>query len=94
MTFELRTLDADDISRAQKQNVRLDTQFGSGEVFDKEHPLKGVTKTQRSRSEKAGDVLNLGAGTRCKHCGMLHFLWVENCGSCRRPMEYNLSKRE
>jgi hypothetical protein len=94
MGFEVRTLDIDDISRAQKQNVRVDTAYDSGVVQDKENPLKGVTRSQRARTSEVGDVLNIGAGTRCKHCSMLHFLWRADCGSCGKPMEYNLGHRD
>ena len=45
---------------------------------------------ERNRNLKASDVLNIGSGTRCIHCGMLHFLWRETCGACSKPMEYNL----
>ena len=94
MTFDVVSLDVESISRAQKQNVRLDTKYNDGVVFDEENPLKGVTKKQRSRNVKVGDILDIGSGTRCVHCCMLHFLWGENCGSCRKPMEYNLGRRE
>ena len=93
MGFEVRTLEIDDISRAQKQNVRVDTKYNDGVVRDTEHPLKGVTKSQRARTSEVGDILNIGAGTRCKHCGMLHFLWKAECGSCGKPMEYNMGHR-
>jgi hypothetical protein len=94
MAFDIRSLDVESISRAQKQNVRLDTKYNDGVVFDEENPLKGVTKKQRNRNVGVGDILDIGSGTRCVSCGMLHFLWVENCGSCRKPMEYNLGRRE
>lgn len=94
MGFEVRTLDIDDISRAQKQNVRIDTAYDSGVVRDTEHPLKGVTRSQRSRTSEVGDILNIGAGTRCQHCGMLHFLWVDKCRSCNKPMDYNMGHRD
>ena len=90
--FELRTLDIDDISRAAKQNARVDTSYSTEQV-DTDAPLKGITKKQRARNLDVRDVLDIGAGTRCKHCGMLHFLWRETCGSCDRPMEYNLGSR-
>tara|TARA_R100000458_G_C8148917_1_gene157274 strand:- start:378 stop:677 length:300 start_codon:yes stop_codon:yes gene_type:complete len=90
--FELRTLDIDDISRAAKQNARVDTSY-STEKVDTDAPLKGITKKQRARNLDVRDILDIGAGTRCKHCGMLHFLWRETCGSCDRPMEYNLGSR-
>ena len=59
-----------------------------------ENPLAGVTSEQRNRNSKAADVLNIGTGTRCKHCAMLHFLWRENCGACNKPMDYNLGHRD
>tara|TARA_R100000005_G_scaffold95579_1_gene77689 strand:+ start:499 stop:798 length:300 start_codon:yes stop_codon:yes gene_type:complete len=93
MSFELRTLDFDDISRAQKTNVRLAEALGSGDVYNSLKPLEGVTAAQRQRNTDVGDILNIGAGTRCQHCGMLHFLWVDKCRSCNRPMEYNMGHR-
>ena len=90
--FELRALDIEDMSSAAKQNTRVDTSY-STEQGDTDAPLKGITKKQRARNLDVRDVLDIGAGTRCKHCGMLHFLWRETCGSCDRPMEYNLGSR-
>ena len=54
----------------------------------------GVTAAQRNRNTNIGDVLNIGSGTRCVHCGFLHFLWRATCGACERPMEYNLGHRD
>ena len=94
MGFDVRTLEIDDISRAQKQDVRVDTAYDSGAVYDKEHPLKGVTRNQRARTENAADVLNIGAGTRCTKCGMLHFMWRADCGACGKPMDFNKGHRD
>lgn len=91
MGFDVRTLDLTDIVRAGKQSVEL-TQ--GSEVTDSEHPLVGVTRSQRTRNQNVADVLNIGAGTRCTHCGFLHFLWRQTCGSCDKPMEYNLGHRD
>jgi len=89
--FQLQSLDIDDISRAAKQGVRVDTKY---EVqVNTDAPLKGVTKKQRTRNSEVADILDIGAGTRCVHCGMLHFLWRATCGACDRPMEYNLGSR-
>lgn len=93
MTFELRQLDIEDISRAQKQTVRSDIHYDSGTVQNTTKPLEGVVNKQNKRVKNVGDVMNIGAGTRCTHCGMLHFLWKEKCASCSRPMEYNLGTR-
>ena len=89
----MRTLDIDDLSVAQKQNVSYATSIGEGNVLSEDKPLAGVTSEQRKRNKNVGDVLNIGAGTRCKHCGFLHFMWRETCGACERPMEYNLATR-
>tara|TARA_R100000988_G_C3989124_1_gene161584 strand:+ start:460 stop:759 length:300 start_codon:yes stop_codon:yes gene_type:complete len=90
MGLETETIDLTDIERFQKQSIRSDISLDLSAVIDEENPLKGVTSEQRNRNLKASDVLNIGSGTRCKHCGMLHFLWRENCGTCGKPMEYNL----
>ena len=90
--FELQTLDIDDISRAAKQNVRVDVKYDKQKI-NTDAPLKGITKKQRARTSDIADILDIGAGTRCAHCGMLHFLWRATCGACDRPMEYNLSSR-
>ena len=88
------TLGLDDIERLQKRGIRLAESYGAGTVFNEDRPLQGITKKQRNRNKKAGDVLNIGSGTRCKHCGMLYFMWVDKCGTCGRQMEYNLGQRE
>ena len=85
MGFDVRSIDFDDISRSQKQGVVSDV---------KDRPLEGVVKSQRARTSDVGDILNIGSGTRCKHCGFLHFMWRASCGACERPMEYNLGDRD
>jgi|TARA_R100000479_G_C6292010_1_gene166952 hypothetical protein len=92
MGFDIRNIDFDDIHRAEKSGIKFDTQ--SAVVADKEHPLKGVTTQQRDRNTEIGDILNIGSGTRCQHCGFLHFLWRATCGNCEKPMEYNLGHRD
>ena len=92
MGLESVEIDFDDISRFQKQDVRADIAY-KAEV-NEENSLKGITTKQRARTEEVADIMNIGAGTRCKHCGMLHFLWKANCASCGKPMEYNLATRD
>ena len=91
--FQLRTLDIEDISRSQKQSVRADINYEVKSTINTDAPLKGITKKQRVRVSEVGDVLDIGAGTRCVYCGMLHFLWRATCGACDKPMEYNLGSR-
>ena len=94
MSMETTQIDLDDIQRLQKRGIRLAESLGEGKVFNEANPLAGVTKKQRHRTSKAADVLNIGSGTRCRHCGMLYFCWVDNCRTCKKPMEYNMGHIE
>jgi len=94
MTLNTQTIELTDIERMQKQNILSDVSLDMNAVFNEENPLAGVTSEQRNRNSTAADVLNIGSGTRCQHCGMLHFLWRETCGACKKPMEYNLGHRD
>tara|TARA_R100001015_G_C4635090_1_gene203440 strand:- start:4035 stop:4322 length:288 start_codon:yes stop_codon:yes gene_type:complete len=81
-----------DIHRMAKQGWVQDE--GDRVDSNKRDKLEGVVKQQNIRSRNIRDVLNIGSGTRCRHCGMLHFCYLERCGSCGKPMEYNLGKVE
>ncbi len=94
MAFDVRNIDLSDITRAGKQDRKADFQYGSDVVTNTEGPLEGITQSQRKRNQEIGDVLNIGAGTRCIHCGFLHFLWRATCGACEKPMEYNMGHRD
>ena len=83
-----------DIRRLEKQGWKNAESLGIGSVAKKENPLSGVVNGQKQRNTKAKDILDIGSGTRCKHCGLLHFCWVERCGACSKPMEYNLGKKD
>ena len=85
-------LTAQDIHRMAKQGwTHAEGDMVKTDELDK---LKGVIKQQNIRSRNIRDVLNIGSGTRCRYCGMLHFCYLERCGSCGKPMEYNLGKVE
>ena len=92
--FDVRSIDLSDIVRASKQGTKSDLTYNSSAVTNSDKPLAGVTSQQRKRNRDIGDVLNIGAGTRCTHCGFLHFLWRETCATCDKPMEYNLGHRD
>ena len=86
------TLTPKDIHRMAKQGwTQADGDMVESDSNDK---LKGVVKRQNVRSRNIRDVLNIGSGTRCRYCGMLHFCYLERCGACSKPMEYNLGKVE
>tara|TARA_R100000900_G_scaffold126114_1_gene100666 strand:- start:31 stop:330 length:300 start_codon:yes stop_codon:yes gene_type:complete len=94
MGFDVRNIDLSDITRAGKQGRKADYQYGGDVVSKPEKPLEGVTSQQRNRNQEIGDILNIGSGTRCTHCGFLHFLWRATCATCDKPMEYNLGHRD
>ena len=87
-------LGLDDIERLEKRGIKLAESYGQGSVFNEDKPLEGVTKKQRIRNKKAGDVVNIGAGTRCTHCGLLHFCWTAKCSACGKQMGFNLGRKE
>ena len=84
-------LGLDDIERLQKRGIRFDESYGASVRVNEDKPLEGVTLKQRNRNKNAGDVLNIGTGTRCKSCGMLYFCWVDKCRTCGVKMDFNLS---
>lgn len=84
------TLGLEEVERLEKRGIRLAESFGTGSVHNTERPLEGITSKQRIRTRKAGDVLNIGAGTRCTDCGMLYFCWVDKCRTCGKQMDYNM----
>ena len=94
MSLHTIQIGLDDIERLQKRGIRLAESYGAGSVFNEANPLQGAAIKQRSRIRKTGDVLNIGAGTRCKNCGMLYFCWVDNCRTCGRQMDFNQGRKE
>jgi len=88
------TLGLKDIERMQKRGIRLNESYGASVRTDEDNPLAGFTMKQRNRNKNAGDVLNIGSGTRCKGCGMLYFCWVDKCRTCGGHVDLNLDKKE
>jgi hypothetical protein len=87
-------LDLSDIERLQKRGIRLNESYGASLKADEDDPLAGMTLKQRNRNKAAGDVLNIGSGTRCKSCGMLYFCWVDKCRTCGKQVDFNLGRKE
>lgn len=84
--------DLSDIQRAKKQGWTYSEGESVATDTKPSDRLAGVTQQQQIRSRNIRDVIDIGSGTRCKHCGMLHFCYLERCGACSKPMEYNLGK--
>jgi len=92
--METCEIDWEEIARFQKQGMRYAEEVGEGKLMEEERPMLGFVQKKKTRFEKAKDVLNIGSGTRCKECGLLHFCWVDNCSVCGNPMEFNLGHRD
>lgn len=92
----MKTIDLEfkDIQRLGKRGFSKAESYGAGSVVNEERPLKGVTHKQRKRNTEARDILNIGSGTRCTHCGLLYFCWAESCSACGKPMYFNLGHRD
>ena len=58
--------------------------------FSKENLEKAETVRIKIRGRERYDIQNIGSGTRCKSCGLLHFCWTPSCAGCGGDMDYNL----
>jgi len=89
-------LSLNDIERLEKQGWKKAESYGV-DLTPAEESLqwdKAAIKQQNTRNNKVADVLDIGAGTRCNQCGMLHFCWIPKCGACGIDMDYNVGKVE
>ena len=90
--LEVTVMDAEDLRRLSKQGWNYATGEAVRVDAGSHERLAGQIGEQNLRSRNISDVIGIGSGTRCKHCGMLHFCYLERCGACSKPMEYNLGK--
>ena len=58
--------------------------------FSKENMAKAQSRFVKINNHQAKDIQNIGSGTRCLECGLLHFCWTPNCAVCDAPMHFNL----
>lgn len=65
-------------------------------IKDSESPFsrKNMANAQNRRvkvsKSEIQDIQNIGSGTRCTACGLLHFCWTPRCAVCGEQMYYNL----
>ncbi len=85
-------MDIETLRRLEKQGWKQAEE--SMVKTDEQDKLKGVIKRQNIKTRNIRDIVNIGQGTRCRHCGMLHFCYLERCAACKKPMDYNLGKTE
>jgi len=58
--------------------------------FSKENMARAANTFVKVTQQQAKDIQNIGSGTRCLSCGMLHFCWTPECAVCGDQMHYNL----
>lgn len=90
------SLSLSDIQRMNKQGWTKAESFNVN-VVPTEDTIQWknhAIKKQNTRNRQVADVLNIGTGTRCRHCGMLHMCWLAKCGACGIEMDFNLGTVE
>lgn len=88
-------LSLNDINRMNKQGWMKAETSGVDIAPDEGIQWKNYAiKKQNTRNNQIADIVNIGAGTRCKSCGMLHMCWLAKCGACGLSMDFNLGKVE
>tara|TARA_R110000737_G_scaffold337559_2_gene357888 strand:+ start:269 stop:583 length:315 start_codon:yes stop_codon:yes gene_type:complete len=58
--------------------------------FSKDNMKRAANSFVKVTNKQAQDIQNIGSGTRCIACGMLHFCWTPECAICGEAMHYNL----
>jgi hypothetical protein len=58
--------------------------------FSKENMTRAGDVRVKLTGRERFDIQNIGSGTRCSHCGLLHFCWTPRCAGCKANMEFNL----
>lgn len=95
INMEQAEFDLQDIQRLQKRGIRQAEAQGAAVAPEGERDtLPGWFTKKKQRYNKIKDVLNIGSGTRCTNCGLLHFCWVDTCRGCNRAMDFNLGHRD
>jgi len=57
--------------------------------FSKENMKNAQSRFVKIEKNEGMDVQNIGSGTRCTSCGLLHFCWTPRCAVCGDPMYFN-----
>jgi hypothetical protein len=58
--------------------------------FSKENMARAQSRFVKIDKHEAKDIQNIGSGTRCLACGLLHFCWTPECAVCGEAMHFNL----
>ena len=97
MGLQLGEINLQEALEIQKRRGKRLAELSTGEVrtdesvFSKKNMDKNShTVRVPTRGRQRFDIQNIGAGTRCTSCGLLHFCWTPACASCGGKMDYNM----
>ena len=89
--------EAHEIERRRKVRLaEIATNDGAIPMNDSPFSKSNMSKSADVRVKLTGrerfDIQNIGSGTRCVKCGLLHFCWTARCAGCNSNMDYNLGR--
>jgi len=97
-SLQLQDIDLETALEIQKRrNTRmLEVATNEGSLAESESPFSSrnlknaANKKVEIKKRERFDIQNIGSGTRCHSCGMLHFCWTPRCAVCSAPMHFNM----
>ena len=96
--FEVQDIDLEtSIEIKKRRNNRMfELMTSQGSIaedqspFSRENMAKAQSRFVKINKHEATDIQNIGSGTRCMACGLLHFCWTPECAVCGEAMHFNL----
>jgi hypothetical protein len=96
MGLELGSINLQEAMEIEKRRGKRLAELSTGSVRSDESPFSKENMDKNShtvrvkmRGRQRFDIQNIGAGTRCLDCGLLHFCWTPACAGCGGAMDYN-----
>jgi hypothetical protein len=80
----------------RRQSRMLEIMTNAGSVAEDESPFSrenmatAQKKFVKVDNKERRNIQNIGSGTRCTSCGLLHFCWTPRCAVCGDPMRFNM----
>jgi len=81
----------------KRRNKRmLEVMTSAGQIaedqspFSRENMANAATRLVKVDKKQSRDIQNIGSGTRCTSCGLLHFCWTPECAVCGATMYFNM----
>ena len=99
MGLQVGEINLEEALEIQKRRGKRLAELTTGEVRSDESVFskKNMDKSAHTvrvpmRGRQRFDIQNIGAGTRCTSCGLLHFCWTPACASCGSKVDYNMGR--